>query len=220
MYCTYRATDVPTQDNVSLSALLGALYGHTDMQVDMATSFTDIFNLLKVPSPIQPTISETSPKAVVLPLTPTPNLFEFTPTLSPIPSTPPIPFPDPPTTVTAVDGENVPPPPPPFTSMSNHFDHIMTQWTSEITHIEGKYRQHLFVRDESFKIIDGLLQSGLISSQEHENLKYVNTLFMRLCDLHRVDVRFNRREIIYILLELYELGKFSKATFLDLCVNI
>ena len=106
-------------------------------------------------------------------------------------------------------------------STYHHFDDILIQWTNEILRIEGKFRHHLLVKDETFNIIDRMLQDGLISTYEHGDLVYINRLFIRLHDLIHMNITsLNRREIIDILANLFEMGKLTKAAFIELCVNI
>ena len=101
------------------------------------------------------------------------------------------------------------------------FNDILIQWTDEILRLEGKFRHHLLVKDETFNIIDRMLQDGLISTFDHGNMMYINRLFIRLHDLIHMNISsFNRREIIEILANLFEMGKLTKTAFIELCVNI
>ena len=103
----------------------------------------------------------------------------------------------------------------------HHFDDILIQWSNEILRMEGKFRHHLLVKDETFNIIDRMLQDGLISTYEHGDLVHINRLFIRLHDLIHLNITsLNRREIIDILANLFEMGKLTKAAFIELCVNI
>ena len=91
----------------------------------------------------------------------------------------------------------------------------------EILRLEGKFKSNALVKGEVIKVVDRLLQDGLISLREHEHLAYTNELFVRLHDLINMNMHsVNRREIIDILANLFEMGKITKTVFIEICVNI
>ena len=102
-----------------------------------------------------------------------------------------------------------------------YFDEMIQVWMDEILRLEGKFMNNVVVRGEVGGAIDRMLADGLISPNDHANLKYANQLFLRLHDLIYMNMNFhNRREIVDILANLFEIGKISKAVFIEMCVNI
>ena len=101
------------------------------------------------------------------------------------------------------------------------FDDILLQWMDEILRIEGKFKSNTIVKGEVAKVVDRMLQDGLISLHEHEHLTYTNELFIRLHNLiHMNSHSIYRRDIINILANLFEMQKITKTVFIEMCVNI
>ena len=101
------------------------------------------------------------------------------------------------------------------------FDQILLQWMDEILRLEGKFANNAIVKGEVARVVDRLLQDGLLSCYEHGQLTYVNHLFIRLHDLIHMNMHaVNRREIVDILANLFEMNKISKTVFIEMCVNI
>ena len=101
------------------------------------------------------------------------------------------------------------------------FDDILLQWMDEILRIEGKFKSNTIVKGEVAKVVDRMLQDGLISLHEHEHLTYTNELFIRLHNLiHMNSHSIYRRDIINILATLFEMQKITKTVFIEMCVNI
>ena len=66
-----------------------------------------------------------------------------------------------------------------------------------------------------------MLHEELISQHEHNNLWYTTQLFGRLHDLIYMNMPFhNRKEIVEVLTNLFELGKITKTAFLEMCINV
>lgn len=101
------------------------------------------------------------------------------------------------------------------------FDQVLLQWMDEILQLEGKFANNAIVKGEVARVVDRLLQDGLLSCYEHGQLTYVNHLFIRLHDLIHMNMHaVNRREIVGILANLFEMNKISKTVFVEMCVNI
>ena len=101
------------------------------------------------------------------------------------------------------------------------FDQILLQWMDEILRLEGKFANNAIVKGEVARVVDRLLQDGLLSCYEHGQLTYVSHLFIRLHDLIHMNMHtVNRREIVDILANLFEMNKISKTVFIEMCVNI
>ena len=184
----------------------------SDTKIDMSTSINDLLAKLVSPEEKKPLILTTpdipstpiAPPTFVAPPTPAAIDSMYNPFDAAFANVLPVPF-----------NQSV------EASTYHHFDDILSQWTNEILRIEGKFRHHLLVKDETFMIIDRMLQDGLISTYEHGNLTYINRLFIRLHDLIHMNIStISRREIIEILANLFEMGKLTKTAFIELCVNI
>ena len=103
------------------------------------------------------------------------------------------------------------------------FDEVLIAWMDEILRLEGKIRSNAVLRGEVAMVIDRMLQDGLISSHEHDDMSETNKLFVRLHDLiHLKTYTLGRkREIIDILINLFEIGRLTRSTFMELlCINI
>ena len=222
LYCKCRAGKQAKKEDstTSLSSLLDALCNRDhqqiplDTRIDTSTSINDLLNKLMYgnltpPRPYGDDLKSEPPVSVALSpvMPPTPAAVDeaHNPFDAAFANALPAPF-DQPVEVSA--------------GSSHQFDDILVQWVYEILRIEGKFRHHLLVKDETFSIIDRMVQDGLISAYEHGNLIYINRLFMRLHDLiHMSITALNRREIIDIMLELFQVGKLTKTAFIELCVN-
>ena len=223
LYCKHRADHYRTEPQVkkeesttSLSSLLDALYNRDhqqmppDIQIDTTTSINDLLNKLMHGNltPPRPYGEEDPPAAVSPVVPPTPANADEThnPFDAAFANALPAPF-DRPADVSA--------------DSSHQFDDILVQWVEEVLRIEGKFRHNLGVKEETFNIINRMVQDGLISTNDHGNLMYVNRLFIRLHDLiHMSTTPLNgRREIIDIMLELFQMRKLTKTAFIELCVN-
>ena len=108
------------------------------------------------------------------------------------------------------------------TAVIHCFDEVLVEWMDEILCLEGKVRSNAIVKGEVAKVIDRMLEDGLISNYEHQCMLETNKLFVRLHDLiHMKTYTINRkREIIDILATLFEIGRLTKNAFVELCVNI
>ena len=102
------------------------------------------------------------------------------------------------------------------------FDGVLIAWMNEILKLEGTVRNNDIVRLEVSKVIERLLQDGLISPYEHDSLSHANTLFVRLHDLISMKVFSDnrKREVLEILIDLFEMNKITKPMFVELCLNI
>ena len=99
---------------------------------------------------------------------------------------------------------------------------MLVTWMDEILRLEGKVRSNAIVKGEVAKVINRMLQDGLISDYEHESLSHTNKLFIRLHDLiYMKTFSLNRkREIVDILADLFEMHRITKSVFVELCINI
>ena len=101
------------------------------------------------------------------------------------------------------------------------FDDMLMQWMNEIVRMEGNFRNNATVKGEVARVLDRMLQDGLLPMHEHSQMIYVNQLFVRLHDLIHMNMHtINRREIMDILVNLFEMGKITKSVLVEMCVNI
>ena len=101
------------------------------------------------------------------------------------------------------------------------FDDMLIQWMSEVARMEGSFRNNATVKGEVERVLGGMLKDGLMSSHEHDQMIHANRLFVRLHDLIHMNMHsFNRREMIEILVDLFEMGKITKVVLIEMCMNI
>ena len=99
-----------------------------------------------------------------------------------------------------------------------YFNDLLFQWGQEVVRMDGTVR-YMSSKIEVTSILDELLRDGLINPRDHSKMIYVNKLFTRLhCLVESNPV--NKREILEILLELFEMGKISKCDFIGICLQI
>ena len=103
----------------------------------------------------------------------------------------------------------------------NHLDDILTTWLIEIQRLEGVYKSHSVVKEEIFGVIDRMLQDGLLSNVEYNDLVYTTNLFIRLHDLITMYIpSCHKQSVVEILVDLYEMKKITRTVLIELCVNL
>ena len=101
------------------------------------------------------------------------------------------------------------------------FDDMLMQWMNEVIRMEGTFKNNATIKDEVAGVLDRMLQDGLISMYEHGQMIYTNQLFVRLHDLIHMNMHaLNRREIMDILVKLFEMGKITNTVLVEMCINI
>ena len=101
-----------------------------------------------------------------------------------------------------------------------YFDTLLSNWMNSILQFEGKIRKNNTNTNEVEHVINRMLEDGLISSQEYNEMIHVNKLFIRLHEMVHMDMLFlNRTEMVEIVLDLYELRKIGKEIVLSLIVQ-
>ena len=66
-----------------------------------------------------------------------------------------------------------------------------------------------------------MLQDGLLSTIEYNDLIYTSNLFIKLHDLITVYLpTIHKRSVIDILTELYEIKKITRNVLIEICVNL
>ena len=103
------------------------------------------------------------------------------------------------------------------------FDEVLVAWMDEILRLEGKIRSNAMLKEEVARVIDRMLQDGLISTHEHDHMSETNKLFVRLHDLIHLKTYTpdRKREIMDILIRLFEIGRLARSAFIELlCINI
>ena len=80
------------------------------------------------------------------------------------------------------------------TEVIHCFDVVLVEWMDEILRLEGKVKSNAIVKGEVAKVIDRMLEDGLISNYEHQCMLETNKLFVRLHDLiHMKAYTINRK---------------------------
>ena len=103
----------------------------------------------------------------------------------------------------------------------NHLDDILTTWLSEIHRLEGVHRSHSLVKEEIFAVLYRMLQDGLITNVEYDDLVYTSNLFIRLHDLITMYIpTHHKQSVIEILIDLYDMKKITRMVLIELCVNL
>ena len=106
-------------------------------------------------------------------------------------------------------------------SVSNCFDEIINSWIKQLFMLEGKFIGDLSSHGEAFKIIDRMLQDGLITSYDHGELYYSTRLFIRLHKIHEMGMTsVLKEEYLDILITLFEMKKLSQAALKTLLLSM
>ena len=103
----------------------------------------------------------------------------------------------------------------------NHLDDILTTWLGEIQRSEGVYKSHSLVKEEIFGVVDRMLQDGLLSNVEYDDLVYTSNLFIRLHDLITMYIpACHKQSVVEILVDLYDMKKITRTVLIELYVNL
>ena len=102
-----------------------------------------------------------------------------------------------------------------------YFNEIISSWFSHLFMLEGKFQSSLLSYEEAFRIINRMLEDGLITTFDHGELCYTTRLFIRLCNIYEMGMVCRlREEYIDILIILFEMKKLSKEALKILLLNI
>ena len=102
-----------------------------------------------------------------------------------------------------------------------YFNEIISSWFSHLFMLEGKFQSSLLSYEEAFRIINRMLEDGLITTFDHGELCYTTKLFIRLCNIYEMGMVCRlREEYIDILIILFEMKKLSKEALKILLLNI
>ena len=103
----------------------------------------------------------------------------------------------------------------------NHFDSILSPWLCEIQRLEDTCKSNSIVKDKILESLYRMLQYGLLSTIEYNDLTYTSKLFIKLHDLITMYLpTIHKRSVIDILTELYEMKKITRAVLIEMCVNL
>ena len=104
---------------------------------------------------------------------------------------------------------------------ANYFDEVLSSWIDQLLMLEGKFHGGMASYGEAFKIIDRLLQDGLISVFEHSDLYYTTRLFIRLHNIYQMGMITRLKdEYVDILITLFEIKKISRDALQYLLINL
>ena len=129
------------------------------------------------------------------------------------------------------DGDNiqdVPPPPlPPVTpgtentAILNHLDDILSCWLGEVQRLEGTYVSDAILKKDIHALLLRMLQDGLSPEQDYNNLIFTGNLFIRLHDLIGMyNPVLHKREMIGLLVKLYDMHKLNEEVFTEICIKL
>ena len=103
----------------------------------------------------------------------------------------------------------------------NHFDSILTSWLCEIQRLEDTCKSDSIVKSKILESLNRMLQDGLLSTIEYNDLTYTSNLFIKLHDLITVYLpAIHKRSVIDILTELYEMKKITRAVLIEMYVTL
>ena len=98
---------------------------------------------------------------------------------------------------------------------------LAQNWIGEILGMNNTLRNRVPIKDGVSSMLNELLTDGLISQYEYSQTMHINTMFARLFDLLSLGIyNFHKKEIITILLNLFELGKINKTVFINICLGM
>ena len=101
------------------------------------------------------------------------------------------------------------------------FDDILTSWLREVQRLEGVYISDAAIKKNVSSILSRMLQDGLLSERDYEDLTYTSTLFMQLHDLICMyNPTLNKRKVIELLIKLYDMRRISKSVLIEICVKL
>ena len=121
------------------------------------------------------------------------------------------------------------PPPPPSQAdptrenneILNHLDDILSCWLGEVQRLEGTYTSDAIVKKDIHSILSRMLQDGLLAEQDYNNLVYTSNLFIRLHDLVGMyNPVLHKREVIGLLIKLYDMRRISECVFTEICIKL
>ena len=103
----------------------------------------------------------------------------------------------------------------------NHFDAILTTWLREVQRLEGTCRSDVVVKEDIYAILSRMLEDGLIFEQEYKDLVYTTDLFVKLSTLISIYIpALHKREIIELLVKLYDMSKINANLLVEFCLKL
>ena len=100
-------------------------------------------------------------------------------------------------------------------------DEILTPWLCEVQRLEDVCKSNTVVKDKIHESLHRMLQDGLVSATEYNDLIYTTNLFIRLHNLIAMYIPSqHKRSVIELITELYEMKKITKHVLIELCVNL
>ena len=103
----------------------------------------------------------------------------------------------------------------------NHFDTILTTWLREVQRLEGTCRSDVVVKEDIYAILSRMLEDGLIFEQEYKDLVYTTDLFVKLSTLISIYIpALHKREIIELLVKLYDMSKINANLLVEFCLKL
>ena len=97
-------------------------------------------------------------------------------------------------------------------------DGILATWLNDLFQMESLYRQRAITKKSIDDAMQRLLQDGLLTQQDYNDLIYLANLCYRLRELITIPIpRIKKDEIMRILAELLQLHKINMEAYLAIC---
>ncbi len=103
----------------------------------------------------------------------------------------------------------------------NHLENTLKSWLHEIQRLEGTCKSDVTLKNDIYQILYRMLQDGLLKEQEYNDLMYTSKLFIKLQELINMYIpSLHKRDIIKLLLELYDMRRIDKFALIEVCNNL
>ena len=101
------------------------------------------------------------------------------------------------------------------------FNQILYSWLHEIQRLESTYRSDAVIKNDIFLILHRMLQDGLLSESEYNELKFTSDLFIKLHQLINMYIpSIHKKDMILNLLDLYEIKKIDRNSLVELLLTV
>jgi len=101
------------------------------------------------------------------------------------------------------------------------FNQILYSWLHEIQRLESAYRSDAVIKKYIFLILLRMLQDGLLSESEYNELKFTSDLFIKLHQLINMYIpSIHKKDMILNLLDLYEIKKIDRNSLVELLLTV
>ncbi len=103
----------------------------------------------------------------------------------------------------------------------NQLNNTLYSWLQEVQRLEGTCKSDRVIKKDIFSIRHRMLQDGLLSEAEYNDLVYTSNLFIKIHQLvSKYIPSLHKRDILTNLLELYDMKRIDKSALIELCINL